>query len=216
MDLIEYIKSLEVDDAIKTELTTKATEFKSQANGEDKLDRIKLENELATEKKSVDTLKGLNKELQTKLDGVGGENLDVDKKVTELQLKLDKAIDEKSILEGTIGEYKNKDTKREMDKYVKTVLSDVSLNLPEEFIVQEFSKSLVPNANGGYLAKDVNGQEILVDTFKTQFVESYKQYIPAAGSDNGMSGENTNSTTNSTTDSKKPAPIKDLIPDAFK
>lgn len=193
MDFMEFVKGLDIDAAVKTELTKKAGEFKTEVNNDNKLAREKLELELQTEKKTVTTLTGEITNLNKTIESTPDNEEKANKTILEMQLKLDEAKTKLSDKESEIETYTKKDFQSKMDNFCDEQLKNVEFTMKQKHVREEYTAGLIPNASGGFLGKDDNGNEILHEKYTELFLGKNKDYIKAAGSNSGGSGENTGS-----------------------
>lgn len=186
--LLDLVAKIE-DEELKKSFTSEIEAYKKDVGGKQKLELEKLELKLKTEQKSVENLTIQNDELKKTVEnGVSGE--DADKRVAEMQLKFDKLKLEKDEADKLVSDYKGKEKHTSKVNFSEKMLKDHKFNLPKEFLMEKFTSGLIDGANeGSYLATDSMGNQILPETYTENFIEEYKQYYVAPGSDTGGSGE---------------------------
>jgi len=208
---LDSIEGLEIDSEIKTSIVASVKTFSGVANSEAEVAREDLKNDLGTANKTIETLTRTSGDMKLQLENSGGE---VDQKVAEKQLEVDNLTKTLGERDGTIAGYTEKAAKDTLIAFSQNALSESGLNFPRQN--ELFAEGLTPGTEAGkYFAKDKLGNTITAEQHRDNFLEEYKGFIAASGTDAGGTGTNTNTQTTSDQSDKKPAKIKDLIPSVF-
>jgi hypothetical protein len=211
-EVIDLINASDATDEQKKAAIDAFGVYKTEHNSKAEVAREDLTAELATANKTIKTLTRTSDELKKQVENSGGE---VDQLVAEKQLEIDKLTRDIGERDTTINGYVETEAKTKLLDFSKGALKDSGLNFPRQH--ELFAEGLTPGTEEGkYFSKNKLGNTITAEEYKNNFLTEYKDFIIAKGTENGLSGVNTNTQTNSTnSNDKKPAPIKDLLPSEF-